>query len=80
MADRRTISQLEAERYFWIAATCCKGAVWVPLQMIRQQFPMLSAMTLDEVGAKLRCEHCGRRPERYHAARQEDAPGYARTF
>jgi len=80
MPDHRTISQLEAERYFWIGATCCKGVVWVPFQMIRQRLPMLSAMTLDEVGAKLRCEHCGQRPARFEAVRQEDASGYARTF
>jgi hypothetical protein len=27
MADNRTISQLEAERYDWIGCECCKGTV-----------------------------------------------------
>lgn len=80
MADSRTISQLEAEGYDWIAGECCKGAVWVPFKMIREQLPMLSAMTLDEVGAKLKCERCGGRPKRYYPARQSDAPGFARSF
>ena len=50
MADNRTISQLEAERFDWIACECCKGTVWVPFRMIQAKLPMLSAMTLDEVG------------------------------
>jgi hypothetical protein len=41
------------------------GTVWVPFKMIRQTVPKLSAMTLDEVGAKLKCEKCGKRPSRY---------------
>jgi hypothetical protein len=59
MADNRTISQLEAEGYPWIGCECCKGTVWVPFKMIRQNIPMLSAMTLDELGAKMR--YWGRR-------------------
>jgi hypothetical protein len=47
MTDSRTISQLEAEGYPWIACECCKGTVWVPFKMIRQQIPMLSSWTLD---------------------------------
>ena len=80
MADNRTISQLEAERFDWIGCECCKGTVWVPFKMIRAKLPMLSAMTLDELGAKMRCDKCGDRPERYYPARQDDAPGYARSF
>jgi hypothetical protein len=26
---------------------------------------MLSAMTLDQLGAKMHCDKCGKRPERY---------------
>jgi hypothetical protein len=80
MSDNRTISQLEAERYDWIGCECCKGTVWVPFKMIRERIPMLSAMTLDELGAKMRCEKCGKRPQRYYPAKQGDTPGFVRTF
>jgi hypothetical protein len=76
----KTISQLEAEGYPWIGTECCVGTVWVPFKMIRLKLPSLSTMTLDDVGAKLRCEKCGKRPERYYPARQDDAPGYAKTY
>jgi hypothetical protein len=59
MADNRTISQLEAEGYPWIGCECCKGTVWVPFRMLRERIPMLSAMTLDQLGAKMRCDKCG---------------------
>jgi hypothetical protein len=36
---------------------------------------MLSAMTLDQLGAKMRCDKCGKRPERYYPANQSDTPG-----
>jgi len=41
---------------------------------------LLSAMTLDELGAKMRCKKCGKRPERYYAANQSDTPGFVRSF
>jgi hypothetical protein len=44
--------ELEAEVYPWIGCECCKGTVWVPLRMLRERIPMLSAMTLDQLGAK----------------------------
>jgi hypothetical protein len=74
MADNRTISRLEAEGYPWIGCQCCKGTVWVPFKMLRERIPMLSAMTLDQLGAKMRCDKCGKRPERYYPANQSDAP------
>ena len=82
MPDTRTIAELEAHRYAWIAAECCKGTVWVPFRMIRAAHPdwPLATMTLDDIGQKLRCQHCGSRPGRYYPARQEDAHGYARSF
>jgi hypothetical protein len=82
VADTRTISQIEAQRYDWIAAECCKGTVWVPFRMIRESHPRwpVSSMTVDEIGAKLRCDKCGCRPRLYYPARQEDAPGFARSF
>jgi hypothetical protein len=80
MAENRTISELEAARYDWIGCDCCKGTVWVPFRMIRAKLPMLSAMTLDELGAKMRCDKCGNRPARYYPAKQSDAPGFARSF
>jgi hypothetical protein len=36
---------------------------------------MFSAMTLDQLGWKMRCNKCGGRPERYYAAKQGDEPG-----
>ncbi len=80
MADNRTISQLEADGYPWIGCECCKGTVWLPFKMIRESIPALSAWTLDELGAKMKCEKCGKRPERFYPARQSDAPGFARSF
>jgi hypothetical protein len=56
------------------------GTVWVPFKMIRQKIAGLSAWTLDELGAKMKCDKCGERPERYYPARQSDAPGFARSF
>jgi hypothetical protein len=46
----------------------------------REKIPTLSAMTLDEVGARLRYDRCGGRPARYYPARQGDAPGYAKGY
>jgi len=80
MADNRTISQLEAEGYPLIGCECCKGTVWVPFKMLRERLPLLSAMTLDQFGAKMRCDKCGKRPERYYPANQSDTPGFVRTF
>jgi len=80
MADNRTISHLEAEGYPWIGCECCKGTVWVPFKMLRERIPMLSAMTLDQLGAKMRCDECGKRPERYYPANQKDTPGFVRSF
>jgi hypothetical protein len=41
---------------------------------------MLSAMTLDQLGAKMKCDKSGKQPARYYPARQTDAPGYAKGF
>jgi hypothetical protein len=79
MADNRTTSQLEAEGYPWIGCECCKGAVWVPFSMLRERIPMLRAMKLDQPGAKMRCDKCGKRPERYYPANQSDTPGFVRS-
>jgi hypothetical protein len=76
----RTISQLEAEGYPWIGCECCKGTVWVPFKMLRERIPMLSAMTLDQLGARMRCDKCGKRPERYYPANQSDKPGFVRRI
>jgi hypothetical protein len=80
MADSRTISQLEAEGYPWIGCECCKGTVWVPFEMLRKRIPTLAAMTLDELGARMKCDKCGQRPARYYPARQSDAPGFAKGY
>ena len=34
----------------------------------------------DELGARMKGDRCGKRPERYYPARQTDAPGFARSF
>jgi hypothetical protein len=44
----------------------------VPFKMLRERIPMLSAMTLDQLGARMRCDKCGKRPERYYPANQSD--------
>jgi hypothetical protein len=56
------------------------GTVWVPFKMIQQKIPGLSAWTLDELGARMKCDKCGKRPERYYPARQSDAPGFAKSY
>jgi hypothetical protein len=48
--------------------------------MIREKLPMLNAMTLDELGAKMRCGKRGKRPERYYPANQSDTPGFVRRL
>jgi hypothetical protein len=48
--------------------------------MIRQKIPGLSAWTLDELAAKMKCDRCGKRPDPYYPARQTDAPRFARSF
>ena len=79
MADTRPIS-LEAEGYPWIGCECSNGSVWVPVKMSGRRCRTLSAMTLDELGAKMKCNRCGKRPERYYPARQSDALGFARSY
>jgi len=80
MADDRTISQLEAEGYPWIGCECCKGRFGFRFKMLRERLPMLGAMTLDQLGAKMKCNKCGKRPERYYPANQSDTPGFVRSF
>ena len=48
--------------------------------MLRERIPMLSAMTLDQLGARMKCDRCGKRHERYYPANQSDAPGFVRGF
>src|SRR5882757_2495237 len=57
-----------------LAASAVRGTVWVPFKMLRERIPMLSAMTLDQLGAKMRCDKYGKRPERYYPANQSDTP------
>ncbi len=66
--------------YPWIGCECCKGTVWVPFKLLRERIPMLSAMTLDQLGAKMKCDRCGKRPERYYPANQSDTPGFVRRI
>jgi hypothetical protein len=77
MADNRTISPKVIRGS---VCECCKGTVWVPFKMLRERIPMLSAMTLDQLGAKMKCDRCGKRPERYYPANQSDTPGFVRSF
>ncbi|NEW96896.1 hypothetical protein [Rhodopseudomonas sp. BR0G17] len=79
-ADSRTVTQLEAEGYHHICGECCKGYVWLPFNLLRKTVRGLDSMTVDQIGAKMRCDRCGCRPTRYYPARQEDAPGYVRGF
>jgi hypothetical protein len=41
----------------WIGCESWKGTVWVPFRMLRERIPMLSAKTLDQFGARMRCEN-----------------------
>jgi hypothetical protein len=81
MTDK-TISQLEGERYTHIECECrnpaCRNSVWYPFKLIRQERPRLiiSAMTIAELGAKMRCGKCGGKDVLY----KEDTPGYAKGY
>src|ERR1700730_12628297 len=55
----------------WIRCECCKGTVWVPFKMLRERIPMLSAMTLDQLGARMRCDKCGKRPRAIRSCKSE---------
>ena len=44
-----------------------------------REYQTLSAMTLDQLGAKMRCDKCGKRPERYYPANQNETPGLVRS-
>jgi hypothetical protein len=63
-----------------LAASAARVTVWVPFRMLRERMPMLSAMTLDQLGARMKCDKCGKRPERYYPANQKDTPGFVRSF
>jgi hypothetical protein len=76
----QTTEPSPSEGYPWIGCECCKGTVWVPFKMLRDRIPMLSAMTLDQLGAKMKCDKCGKRPERYYPANQSDTPGFVRSL
>jgi hypothetical protein len=39
-----------------------------------------SVHALDHLGAKMRCDKCGKRPARYYPANQSDTPGFVRSF
>jgi hypothetical protein len=86
MPDARTISQLEADRYTSVLCTCnddrCRNRIGYPFRLIRINHPqlLLSAMTIDELKARLRCGKCGGRDITASPNRQEDAKGYARSF
>lgn len=76
----KTISVLEAQGYTHIRCICrCRHCVDYPFVLIRKERPrmMLSAMTLAELAAKMRCEKCGARDFGFHAWRQSDANGFA---
>jgi len=79
MPDNLTISQLETEGYPRIGCECSKGTVWVPFKMIRETIPAL-IVDAGELGAKMKCDKCGKWPERYYPARQTDAPGFAQRY
>jgi hypothetical protein len=48
--------------------------------MLRERIPMLSAMTLDQLGARMKCDKCGKRPERYYPANQSNTPGFVQSL
>ena len=51
-------SQFEAEGYDRVRVL--QGNGLGPFKMIRERIPMLSAMTLDQLGAKMKCDQCGK--------------------
>jgi hypothetical protein len=55
--------------------------VWLPFKMVRERkIPDLSSWTLDELGAKMKCDKCGKRPERYYPARKRNASAFAKGY
>jgi hypothetical protein len=51
----------------------------MPFKILRERRPMLSAMTLDQLGARMKWDRCGKRPERYYPVKQSDTPGFVRS-
>jgi hypothetical protein len=39
-----------------------------------------SAALFYQLGAKMKCDKCGKRPERYYPAKQSDTPGFVRRI
>jgi len=83
MADNRTIFPSSKPRVILDRCECCKGTVWVPFKMLRERMPMLSAMTLDQLGAKMKCDNAVSgpsytttcKPERHTRVWFEACPG-----
>jgi len=66
----------------WVDQSCHSGlrATYAKLRagsLIQINAP---SCTFDELGAKMKCDRCGKRPERYYPARQSDAPGFAKGY
>lgn len=78
----KTISQLELENYDGIECRCfgCRKKVIVPFRMIREKIPTLSGWTIEELGKKMKCRDCGKRPSDPKPWRQEDQQGVAKNF
>jgi hypothetical protein len=82
-----TIAQLEEERFHHISCWCepCRITVWVSFKMIRAKLRDngssldIGNLTIAEMGKLMPCSRCGAHGT-YKEVRQEDAPGYAKTF
>ena len=60
----------------------CRGPDWMPITPKTGSLfhAETHAMTLDQLGAKMRCDKCGKRPERYYPANQSDTAGFVRRI
>jgi len=61
MANTRTISGSRPRAILGSDALAARARVWVPFKMIRAKLPALNVLTLDEPGAKMKCDRCGKR-------------------
>jgi len=80
MADNRTISQLEAEGYPLDRMRVLQGHGLGAVQDAPRESTNAQRHDAHQLGAKMRCDKCGKRPERYYPANQSDTPGFVRSF
>ncbi len=76
-----TVSSLKAQGFTHIECSCqrCRRTVQVPFRMIEKK-RAIDDLTLAKLAFRMPCGKCGQRISGYRAWRQEDSPGFKRTY